>query len=279
MARTALLDTNVFVRRPQIVAYEVPDTEFATTPGVLAQLERLEDRPGSRRPFAALVSAALSAGKLKVLGIPTGTVLEPVMTGGRFDPIDTELLTVARSLSASHSVVLVTDDVALTRAASEVGIQVQAATQFLASIPSSSPTRADVTEKANTAARYTTRHLALSAIAGVAATLAAVLVYVNSQRIIRTANVWGTITLLVASGIALYWFRSRWRLAYGLFEYLIGVMGAGAVFWPNFDFAQLTATKWLQIIGGVYVMVRGLDNIGKGLEATRWSGVWRRVFR
>lgn len=278
MTQTALLDTNVFVNRPQILSYDLPDTEYVTTPGVLADLERLQTRPGSRRPFAELVRTTLDAGKLKVVSAPPTFPLEPVMSRGRFDPTETELLTVAKYLAQAQSVMLVTDDVILIREATAVGVPATSATAFLASIPATSTQHADVAQKAATAARFTAHHLLLSAIAGVLATVGAILVVQNVERIVGTVNVWGTIVLLIGLGLALFWFRSRWRLAYGLFEYLVGVVGTVVVFFPAFDYAQLTTAQGLQVLGGLYVMVRGLDNIGKGLEGTKWAGIWSRVF-
>jgi ABC-type proline/glycine betaine transport system permease subunit len=138
--------------------------------------------------------------------------------------------------------------------------------------------QADIALRAESAAQFGRWHLVLSGIVGVLLTLAAVAIYQNSQRIIATANVWGTCSSLLIMGLMLYWIRSRWRLTYGFFEYLIGALGSMAVFWPDFDYAQLTTLRSIQVVGGLYVMVRGLDNIGKGLESTRWAGLWRRAF-
>lgn len=34
-----------------------------------------------------------------------------------------------------------------------------------------------------------------------------------------------------------------------------------------------------KVVDGLYVMVRGLDNIGKGLAGTTYESKWKKVFR
>lgn len=79
-------------------------------------------------------------------------------------------------------------------------------------------------------------------------------------------------------GIGLFWIRERYRLSYGIAEFAFGIFGAIAAFWPDFDYSTLDQKLSLQAAGSLYVMVRGMDNIGKGLEGTRWEGTWKRAF-
>lgn len=50
------------------------------------------------------------------------------------------------------------------------------------------------------------------------------------------------------------------------------------VFFPNFDYSKLGAVEVIQVLGGLYVMVRGLDNVGKGTEGTRLEQFWKKIF-
>jgi len=34
----------------------------------------------------------------------------------------------------------------------------------------------------------------------------------------------------------------------------------------------------LQVLGGIYIMVRGLDNVGKGIVGTTAAQTWSRIF-
>ncbi|MDB5308912.1 MAG: hypothetical protein JWO38_3114 [Gemmataceae bacterium] len=81
---------------------------------------------------------------------------------------------------------------------------------------------------------------------------------------------------LVALGFVFYAFRSYFRLGYGVFEFLFGAVAA---FWarPNMDDLGYPFV-WLPTLTGVYVMVRGLDNIGKALKKKDRAHRWARLF-
>lgn len=102
----------------------------------------------------------------------------------------------------------------------------------------------------------------------------------NLDKIFETVNIWGTLLILVGGAIIVYWIRCRKRLGYGILECIIGVFMAVNIFYPDFDYSKFTfnSTVLLQILAGVFAIIRGLDNVGKGLEATKWGVKWQRVF-
>ena len=59
----------------------------------------------------------------------------------------------------------------------------------------------------------------------------------------------------------------------------VGLVAALRVFWPAFDYANMSGLSVLQVLGGLYIMVRGLDNVGKGLVGTRLGSRWDQLFR
>lgn len=95
--------------------------------------------------------------------------------------------------------------------------------------------------------------------------------------LIQQQNLSYTGPLLVSTavfliGLGLFWFRGRYRATYGLTEVLVGISVASYKYVeaaagshsatptdPNFLIALLTA--------GVYLVVRGLDNLQQGLSA------------
>ncbi len=95
---------------------------------------------------------------------------------------------------------------------------------------------------------------------------------------LSSINVWGIIVGIVIVSIVMYWFRSRQRLAYGSSEFVFGVVLAIRVFIPDFDIRDLQTASILQLLGSVYVMVRGLDNIGMGLIGLGHKSAWQRIF-
>jgi hypothetical protein len=88
----------------------------------------------------------------------------------------------------------------------------------------------------------------------------------ESRRIVATISIWGTCAVILGAGLALYAIRGRFRVGYGVGELVIGSLATINVFFPTFDYQGLNRAAWLQVLAGLYVMVRGLDNIGEGLE-------------
>lgn len=120
----------------------------------------------------------------------------------------------------------------------------------------------------------------ISFVAGILITLAVVLAYYNIGYIVNTLVIWCTIIIILFLSILLFMTRAKYRIVYGLTEYLVGLFTALLIFLPSFDFISLSTKpfSFLQILGGLYIMVRGLGNIGKGLRATKIEKYWRKIF-
>lgn len=103
------------------------------------------------------------------------------------------------------------------------------------------------------------------------------------------------VCMILSAGIVLYWFRENWRLLYGCFEVVVGfalasreigtvVYSMAGVFANEFleDDANapvfatdLEVTVFiLQLIAGLYVIVRGLDNIGQSFRGKPAEKTW-----
>jgi len=65
-------------------------------------------------------------------------------------------------------------------------------------------------------------------------------------------------------------------LSYGVTEFVFGFIMTLRVFFPDFDYKRLQIMSFLQIIAGIYVMVRGMDNFGKGIQDTRFEYFWNK---
>ncbi len=96
------------------------------------------------------------------------------------------------------------------------------------------------------------------------------------QVIYKYINVWGTILTILFFGFLLFWIRSKFRLSYGVVEFVLGVISSIFVFVPEFHIAKLTLPNALQFFGGLYIIVRGLDNFGKGLKISRNYQLWEK---
>lgn len=109
---------------------------------------------------------------------------------------------------------------------------------------------------------------------GVAALL--VLAWQYRVTIVSTISIWGTLSVLIFSSGLAYYVRGRQRLAYGITEVLVGLILMASVLYPDFDLTVLNNSSLLTILSGIYVTVRGQDNIAKGLEGTPFENNWKK---
>jgi uncharacterized membrane protein YeaQ/YmgE (transglycosylase-associated protein family) len=132
----------------------------------------------------------------------------------------------------------------------------------------------NIQRKAKNILSTQTRGLVIGIIVGCLGNILTTWVWTHFEKIIDTATIWGTILLIIFIGISLYSFRGRFRLQYGIFEFFFGIVVASKVFWPDFDYSKFKPLDVLQIMAGIYVMIRGQDNIGKALMGTRFAPFW-----
>lgn len=75
-------------------------------------------------------------------------------------------------------------------------------------------------------------------------------------------------------GFGLFVFRGQSRMHYGLFEAAFGCMLAAMAFLPNGPGDVVTFSRLFQAMGGVYIIVRGLDNMAIGSRGTPYERWW-----
>jgi hypothetical protein len=114
---------------------------------------------------------------------------------------------------------------------------------------------------------------------------AALLVLIYQEMIFRIlSSPWFIIPAMV-SGPILYLFRSRLPFAYGLLEVVASwTIISLAIELPNTMPASGDPKNWVpilgkiaNILGGLYITVRGLDNMDKGIPRL-YRGVWNSFF-
>lgn len=123
------------------------------------------------------------------------------------------------------------------------------------------------------------QYLRNSILAATLLFIIAFLTFKYRQELIGSLNIWGTGFIALILGVGFYAYRQRARLSYGAFEFFFGWGAVLEVFWPKFDFQTLDVENLMQIVAGIYVMVRGLDNIGKGVEKTKFEARWLLLFK
>ena len=81
---------------------------------------------------------------------------------------------------------------------------------------------------------------------------------------------------IILVGVGLFWIRGHYPLLYGTSEVAVGVL---ATINALARFKEVDSNTVIQIIGGIYIVVRGLDNIGRGVIGTSVEAQWRWLFR
>lgn len=277
--RRIVLGTNAIIAQPSTGSFSAPDTQFVLPTSVVGEL--LDSPTKVSSSYSSLLNQMVDSGTAQVVAVPPGQVTwqseGPVL---RLSQVDQDVLAVAHELRRSHpqdDVVIASDDGDMDTAARGTGLRVLSSNE-LSALLRGSPQDTKVKERAASVVSYERRHLFWSFLSGVAAATAATFVVRNLALVAATAHVWGTIVVLPVAGIGLFWVRARQRLGYGIAEFGVGLVAALAVFLPSFRLPQFGVSVAVHLIGGLYIMVRGLDNVGTGLRGTATGLRWKRWF-
>jgi hypothetical protein len=108
--------------------------------------------------------------------------------------------------------------------------------------------------------------------------------YLQFETIFSGITAWGVLSLLLVAGVLLYMLRGRYIFIYGMAEIAIGVITAAGLLLSEKDasinYTAFEGASFLKLAASLYIIVRGLDNFGKGLEVVKpsWAERWERVF-
>jgi hypothetical protein len=118
----------------------------------------------------------------------------------------------------------------------------------------------------------------LNILAGAAVATAAK--YVNYEWVLAHLTAFGItslIILLFIVGAVLFAVRTRFPRLYGATEIAVGILTAlSAIFRINIQ--ELNPVAILQVFGGIYIIVRGFDNFGRGIKGTAMATYWQKIF-
>lgn len=273
-----ILDTNVVIQSPEVLA-SARGLKLLVPKSVLGELTAR----GSwyvRNVVGALINDALNAG-VEIVEAPTQLKNELIASdrhAQRLGGADFDIARIAIGLTErSVPVCVVTLDRALRTFLESRSIRSITPNEFLKERDTQSidPT---LLSSARSVSSGQKRYLLLSAILSAVVSFGANVIYSHATILLSTISVWGTVVALPLVGVGLYWYRQRYRLSYGIFELLVGITMSIYVFFPKFDYEALGVALGLQVLAGLYVMVRGLDNVGTGLQGTKLEVIWNRAF-
>lgn len=275
-----IIDTNVLIQYPHILS-RAGNRKIVIPSAVMDELSHFV-RGNRNKGVSDLISTALGAG-VKIVRSPDQLKNELIAydrNAQRLGGADFDIARIAIMYSEQQgpdTPCVVTGDKALAYFLSTRGIKWITGSQFLGESKHEA-LNTEIQETADKVVSSQKRYLIVSFALGVGASLLGNLIYSNLNLLISTITIWGTMLAIPVLGVSLFWYRENFRLSYGIFEFCVGVIISYYVFFPSFDYSSLGATEGIQILGGLYVMVRGLDNIGKGIDGTRVELLWKKLF-
>lgn len=274
-----LIDTSVVIRHPEVLS--LARTRKILIPDVviheLTAVRNARVQPGIQN----LLSQALDAGA-EVVQSSLNMKPDPLSAAQRMGKLSFADHQIAQSavelIKEGKAVTVVTYDQALRYLLDSQNVPSMSPDTFLALKDDAKPDEA-ITAAAQNFTSQQNSYAGISVFGALIAGGIAYAAYTYRALLLATLSMWGTVLLLFAAGVLLYAYRQRQRLSYGVFEFLFGLFVAVSVFLPNFNYNSLGVLNTVQIVGGLYVMVRGLDNVGKGIEGTRFESGWRWMFK
>ena len=276
MIKYIILDTNVLIRYPEILSTKNPGIKLIIPTKVLHELTRSQSRLGDNSLFLGLKEAQ-EKGTVTITDVPTEwNEKTDLINKYRIDGPDIDILLYALSIKAANGsgVAIATQDKELLRAASENHIQPLTIQELVKEVKNT-PTDSDVSEKIENHKNIAARGILINIITSVIVAFLTNITKNNFDTIVAYLPVWGTITAIVIFGIGLFVLREKMRLGYGIFEFIVGVSTTIWIFPSGFDYSKIEFDMdfGFKLLGGLYIMVRGQDNIIKGLQ-NRSFGLW-----
>jgi len=269
-----LLDTNIILSAPTLLARKKEGISLLIPFPVRLELATTSFVRENVSSVIALLDAAVKEKRAEIYNL---TTIPSVGFSERLSKTDVELITAAQELkSKGDDVRIATRDREIIRAADSLGIPAIDIAQLRGLLSKESQLDKKLESQAKHILSSQTRTLITGIIVGIISNIFAFAIWTYRSLVMANVSVWGTFILVILMGVALYALRGRYRFQYGVIEFIFGLVLAVKVFWPEFDYAKLEPADLFQTLAGVYVMVRGQDNIGHALNGSRFAAYWSR---
>ena len=269
-----ILDTEILIQHPHLLSLGGKKVRFILPQVVVEELR--EVRFG--RNFVDLIEAAAISRRLEILPRPVPQKLSHTVS--RMNPGDESvILTALHYLKTKKDAILVTEDLKLKAVAEKYGILTANGEQMLQRLQSSltqdSSLLTTVRRAADVIARQTRRYFLQGLTIGIATSAIVILTWQFREDVVRLIPRYGLLPIALVVGVALFIFRSRQRLGYGIVEVAIGLFAT--YYSQKADLSNPDSI--VRVLAGLYIVVRGLDSVGKGIKGTRYETAWRRFFQ
>lgn len=199
--------------------------------------------------------------------------------GQRLAFVDLQLLQLCLKLSdEKKEVILVTNDTPLRAMADNYGIKTYDLFQMMTYVSKLKTTNLNELKRTETIQNYLFRGVISNIIAGIISITFVFLINGTYEWISSNLNIGVTILLLFGLGVLFFLFRTNFRLVYGLLEYGFGFYISITIFTnKSFNYNDIGVVEIIQIMAGIYVMVRGLNNVDDGIKGTQFEPTWKKI--
>jgi len=272
-----ILDTNIIIRFPQVLGLTIEDMELIVPSIVLDELSHIATKNNN---VADLLKFAVLDGNIQVVDSKIDfSELYDKINNPRLSIGDKTILAIAlESKKKGQTVKIATQDKVIQEVAEQNNIEFlnwTSIANLLKSQKGKTPEK-PLNDKISKFERKSIRTYIVGVLTGVLSSIIATLIYKNLQLIVDTINVWGTILLVLVIGVGLFIYREKQRLSYGIFEIAVGIIAIITLFSPSgFSYSDITFDMNfnLKLLGGLYIMVRGQDNVVKAIKNKKF-GLW-----
>lgn len=279
-----LVDTNIIIRYPDILNVSLIDGKILVPDVVVQELVGFSRYNNTSQDYINLINDAQSSGLVniissEVLDEDKNIVASIADIGSAKKGTDIKIMLLAKQLSEQgRDVTVVTDDSDLARGSNILGVTIMTGEKFLEKIKGLKQSSELLAEKVKNIERKSFFNSALSLCVGIISGIFAVYIKLISPRVINEISAWGFVIGIIILSLAFFWLRQHYRLSYGTAEYAFGLFTAIRVIKNDIYLNGVSMISGLQVIAGFYVMVRGLDNITKGMSGKSWFPRWKRIF-
>ncbi|HOY04119.1 MAG TPA: PIN domain-containing protein [Saprospiraceae bacterium] len=279
-----ILDTNILIRDPGILTRWSPNYKLVIPRFIFYELDKVSSRLGG---LTGQLWQNLKEAEYKNFIIVDNSDI-PVPERNIDDLLERKLSLVDLQLvlltqeykNQKKEVILVSNDTAVRLYSEAKGLKTFDLFQFLNYINPFKTTLIEELKENESIHIYQRRKLLQGIVLGVILSGASTLIVNNFGPIYQTLNIWGTFILLLGFGSGFFWFRTNFRLIYGILEFLFGFYISTRVFGvKGFNYLSIEIVDIIQIVSGVYVMVRGLSNIDDGIKGTIAEPTWNKITR
>lgn len=278
-----VIDTNIIIKDPSIISRWSPNYQIIIPRFIFSELDKVTTRLGQIGNFWKTLEQAINSKFVTIYedNVQISDEFYYRAKELRLSNIDLQLWELTRQLQKQNKdTFLVTNDRALRVFSGEHEVNTYDLYQFQSFVLTFKTTRIDELKENETIREYQNKKSLYGIITSVVIFILVILLKENFDIVYSTINIWGTLLLLLIIGVSFFLFRTNFRLEYGSIELIFGFYVTSRIFFDKeFDFTQIGIVEIVQIVSGVYVMVRGLSNIDDGIAGRTFEPNWRRLTR